>query len=140
MAGALRSPALVVLLKEGCPCTRECHAELNLLAGACRGKLPFFGLLDAAPSAAKLLVRDAELAFPVIPDPKLTQIRRLDGRAALGFRLVGSDGKLLGRWDGLSRANVAAMVTGVRRATGLSLVVDVNPFTVLTKIGCEFSK
>ena len=135
----IKGPALVVLLKDGCPCTRECRAELNLLAHVSRGKVRFLGLLDAGAGSAKALAKEAELEFSVLPDPKRTAIGRLSGTEALDFRLLGAGGKVIGRWNGLSRTNVALIARAIGKASGQPVKIDLSPFTVLTKYGCAYS-
>ncbi len=134
----LRGPAVVVLLQDGCPCAKECHLALNALAGACAGRVRFVGMVDGDAEAARGLARAAELRFPVLPDPRKAEIHALGGREALDLRLVGTDGRLLGRWDGLCRSHVAALVDAVRARTGADVSLDLSPFTVTPKMGCEY--
>ena len=134
----LRGPLVVVMLKEGCPCVRECRTQLNAMAGACRGKIRLVGVVDGDEAKASALQKDAGLVFPILADPNAKTIRALGGHAALDLRLVGRDGKVAGKWDGLSRANVAALVEAVGRTTGKDVSLGLEPFTVLTKIGCAF--
>ena len=132
-------PAVVVLLRDRCPCVTECRSMLNALAEACRGRIRFVGLVDAEPARSTAFAKEAGLHFPLIPDPRSTAIRRLKGRAALDLRLVGDRGILVGGWHGLSRSNVAALVDAVRRETGQDVSLSLAPFTELTKFGCDFS-
>ena len=131
-------PAVVVTLQNGCPCARECHVGLNALAAACAGRVRFVGLVDGDAQAARRLAREAELRFPVLPDPRLGTIRKLEGHEALDLRLVDGRGRIVGRWDGLCRASVAALVDAVRRTTGRDASLDLSPFTVTPKLGCAY--
>ena len=131
-------PKVVVLLRDGCPCTRECRPMLNALADACRGRVRFEAVLDADEAHAERLRSGAGLRFPVLPDPKGARIRALGGKEALDLRLVGTGGGVLGAWEGLSRANVAALAARLRETKGILIRVDPTPFTTLPKLGCEF--
>lgn len=111
---------------------------LNALADACRGRVRFEAVLDADAAHAERLRREVGLRFPVLPDPKRTTIRALEGKQALDLRLVGTSGGALGAWEGLSRANVAALATRLRETKGIVIAVDPTPFTTLPKLGCEF--
>jgi len=133
-----KGPAVVVLLKDGCPCTRECRLQLNILAEACKGKIKFFGVVDSAGKKAETLIKEANLNFPLLPDPKALTIRTFKGHEALDLRLVGKDGKLIGSWDGLSRENVAGVSAKIYAETGITIDCDVSFFTTLPKLGCRF--
>lgn len=126
------------MLQKDCPCAKECHEALNRLAAACAGKVRFVGLVDGDGRAAESLARSAELRFSVLPDPKRARIRALGGHEALDLRLVGSDGRVLARWDGLCRANVAALVDAARAGLGIDVSLDLSPFTVTPKLGCAY--
>ncbi len=139
MVPSMAGPAVVVTLKDGCPCTKECHVALNALANACRGRIRFVGLLDGDVKKASTLAREAGIRFPIVPDPKLGAIRWLKACEALDLRLIGKDGRVAGRWEGLSRSNVASLVESVRHETGFDVDLDLTPFTVLVKKGCGYN-
>ena len=128
----------MVLLKEACPCVRECRVALNALAQACRGKVRFVGIVDGDSAKARAIARGAELSFPVLADPRRTAIRALRGRNALDLRLIGRDGRVAAGFSGLSRANVAGLVDSVRTLTTKDISLELDSFTVLTKTGCPF--
>lgn len=134
----LQGPAVVVLLKDGCPCAQECHVALNALAVVCRGKIKFVGLVDGDVDKARLLRKSAGLNFPVVADPKSLMIRSLRGHEALNLRLLDAQGKPVGGWNGLNRSNVSALVDAVRNHVGADIALDLGPFTELPKIGCAY--
>ncbi len=97
-------PAVLVFIKDGCPCSRSADQYLRRIHTAGRGWVPFFGVIDGNVLVADRWVEQTGTVFPILADPDLDIIHTYGAESSAYVAFIGPDGKIEKLWAGYSES------------------------------------
>ena len=97
-------PAVLVFIKDGCPCSRAADPFLGRMQAAGRGWVPFFGVIDGDLGVAGRWAGRMNTAFPILADPEMKIIRAYGAENSAYVAFVGRGGRIEKLWAGYSAA------------------------------------
>lgn len=139
LASALeKGPAVVVMTKDGCPCSVESQPYFNDLAKAYEGKITFIALMDADRNIADLY--HASLSVPYdIACATEDVFKSYRSQQSVYVFLIKPDQTVAHVWPGYSRAMLVEMNQALADASGVEPAkVDVSAAPEEMTSGCYF--
>lgn len=133
-------PVLLVMTKEGCPCSIESQPYFNELART-YPEVQFLGVMDAGKEISRKYVADFKVPYPMLSETGWDTYRSYGTPRSVYVVLVGQDGKVRHMWPGYS----GAMLLELGQALAKEAQVDPRPFdadrapTKMTS-GCQFHR
>ncbi len=97
-------PAVLIFIKDGCPCSRSADQYLRRIHDAGRGWVPFFGVIDGGVMVADRWVEQTGTVFPILADPELKIIHAFGAESSAYVAFIGPGGKIEKLWAGYSEA------------------------------------
>ncbi len=97
-------PAVLIFIKEGCPCSRAADPFLQRLHAAGRGWVPFYGVIDGGVMVAERWAEQTNTVFPVLADPEMKIIHAYGAQSSAYVAFVGQGGRIEKLWAGYSEA------------------------------------
>jgi peroxiredoxin len=97
-------PAVLVFIKDGCPCSRAADPFFRRLQTAGCGFMPFFGVIDGRPIVAARWTDQTGTAFPILADPELKIIHAYGAESSAYVAFVGKGGRIEKLWAGYSES------------------------------------
>ncbi|WP_435009299.1 peroxiredoxin family protein [Tundrisphaera lichenicola] len=95
-------PAVLLFIKDGCPCSRSADPFFQRLHAAGRGFVPFFGVIDGGVMVADKWAEQNNSAFPILADPEMKIIQAFGAESSAYSAFVGRDGRIEKLWAGYS--------------------------------------
>ena len=108
-------PAVLVFIKDGCPCSHAAQPFFNLLFDAYGEHARFFGVFDGDVTAAKKWAKQNLVEFPILSDPDLRAVREYKAENSAYVALIAKGGRIEKLWPGYSAdmlADAAARLRG----------------------------
>jgi peroxiredoxin len=134
-----KRPAVLVFIKTDCPCSVEFEPFFHRLEHRYRGKVRFFGVIDAGLDVARRYALTNKVPYPVLADPKRSIIKRFKAENGGYVVLLKPTGVVDTLWPGCSvemmrelGRRIAALAGVEERPLGVARMP-----TVLTT-GCPF--
>ncbi len=87
-------PAVLVFIKDGCPCSRSADQYLRRIHAAGRGWVSFFGVIDGGVMVADRWVEQTQTVFPVLADPDLSIIHKYGAESSAYVAFISPGGKI----------------------------------------------
>lgn len=136
---SLGKPAILIFVKNGCPCSIEAQPIFNDMARAFGGDAKFFALIDADDRESAAYADYNKMPFPIITDPDLSVIGAFKMTASAGFALLDGKGNVAKVWPGYSKEILreANMLLGTMSGVGPREFDDKAAPDELTA-GCAF--
>ncbi len=97
-----KGPAVLIFIKDGCPCSRTADTFLQRLHTAGRGWVPFYGVIDGGVSVAERWAEETQTVFPILADPDRKIIHTYGAENSAYVAFVGPDGAIEKLWAGYS--------------------------------------
>ena len=97
------SPAVLVFIKDGCPCSRSADPFFQRIQAAGRGWVPFFGVIDGDLSIARKWIDQTGAVFPILADPDLKIVHAFGVENSAYVALVNPGGRIEKLWPGYSQ-------------------------------------
>ncbi len=95
-------PAVLVFIKDGCPCSRSADQFFRRIHAAGRGWVPFFGVIDGGVMVADRWAEQTQTVFPVLADPDLSIIHKYGAESSAYVAFISPGGKIEKLWAGYS--------------------------------------
>ncbi|MCG9895357.1 MAG: peroxiredoxin family protein [Fimbriimonadaceae bacterium] len=140
LAGLLKEgPQVLVMTKDGCPCSLESQPYFNALATAYAGRAGFIGLIDADLPIAQLYRQANLVPYPLLSETKETAFRAYRAEQSVYVFLIGRDGRIRHVWPGYSRAMLQELDQAIaEEAGGAPLGESFEGATEKMTSGCYF--
>ena len=113
-------PAVLVFIKDGCPCSQAAQHYFNLLFDAFGTRARFLGIFDGNLSKAKKWASQNQAAFPLVSDPDLWIVHEFKAENSAYVALVAKGGKIEKLWPGYSVEMLVEAAVRLERLTGFS--------------------
>jgi peroxiredoxin len=95
-------PAVLLFIKNGCPCSRAADPFLQRLHTAGRGWVPFYGVIDGGVEVAEGWAEQNHTVFPILADPEMKIIRAYHIESSAYVAFIGQGGRIEKLWAGYS--------------------------------------
>jgi peroxiredoxin len=95
-------PAILIFIKDGCPCSRTADPFLQRLHTAGRGWVPFYGVIDGGVAVAEKWAEETHTVFPILADPELKIIHTYGAENSAYVAFIGPGGEIEKLWAGYS--------------------------------------
>lgn len=95
-------PAVLIFIKEGCPCSRSADGFHQRVHAAGRGWVPFYGVINGDVKTAERWVELTGSIFPILADPELKIIKSYEAESSAYVAFVGQGGRIEKLWAGYS--------------------------------------
>jgi peroxiredoxin len=112
-------PALLVFIKNGCPCSVELEPYFHRLYEAYRGAVRFFGVIDGDAATARRYATTNSVPYPVMADPDERVIDRFGAKNGGYAALLDSEGVIAGFWPGFSEEAMSELGRRMSRLVGV---------------------
>ena len=134
-------PVVVVMAKDGCPCTIEAQAFFNQIARAYQGKVTFLGVMDAPAVAVSKYKDDFKVPYPMASEQTMKTYEAYRSPRSVYFTVVGKSGIVKRQFPGYSKSilsdfnQLLADEVGVARAS-----LDLGMAPDKESSGCMFGE
>jgi peroxiredoxin len=99
-----KGPAVLIFIKDGCPCSRSADQFLQRLHTAGRGWVPFYGVIDGSEAVAERWAEETQSVFPILADPSLKIIHTYGAESSAYVAFIGPGGEIDKLWAGYSES------------------------------------
>lgn len=117
-------PSVLVMTKDGCPCSIESQPNWTKLAKHYGDEVQFFAIMDAPPLQAKKFKTDFEVSYPFLSSPDDKAFRAFGAKQSVYIYLMDRDGKVLSVWPGYNKEMIKSLNMQLSEMTGTSKWVD----------------
>jgi peroxiredoxin len=132
-------PTVFVFINSNCGHAADSVSTLNKLSKSFGENARLVGVYSADIAQTKEFGAQNKVGFLLLADPDSKISQGFKAQYSLDFAyLCESDGKVIKMWNGLSRANVNALISEIRGHAGISLEVDMNSMPERALSGCPF--
>ena len=97
-------PAVLVFIKDGCPCSLSAEPFLQRIHTAGKGWVPFFGVINGGVDVAAEWVEATHTAMPILADPDLKIIHAYGAENSAYVAFISPGGRIEKLWAGYSEA------------------------------------
>ncbi len=111
-------PAVLVFIKDGCPCSQAAQPFFNVLFNAYGKHARFFGVFDGDVTVAKKWAKQNLVGFPILSDPDLRAVHEYKAENSAYVALIAKGGRIEKLWPGYSADMLADAVARLARLTG----------------------
>ncbi len=138
--GLLRGrPALVVFIKQGCPCSVEFEPYFQGLVKQYRDRVAFVGVFDGTPAEASEYAVANRAHYPIVADAKLELVRAFKVKNGGYVGLLRSDGAIETLWPGFSASMMSELNDAVARSAGTTpRTIETNGLPATLTTGCPY--
>lgn len=116
-------PVLVIMTKDGCPCSIESQPFFTTLAMHYGEKLTTIGVLDGNRTVADQYKTSFSLPYDMAYSESTDFFVRYKSKQSVFHYLIGQDGKLVKVWPGYSRASLVELNDLLAELTGIEPAV-----------------
>jgi peroxiredoxin len=136
-----KGPVVVVMTKDGCPCSIESQPYFNQIHASYKDVATFVGVIDADIPVAQLYAGSLSVPYPLLVETKEKTFRDFGADQSVYTYLIGRDGKLIRVWPGYSAKTLIELNEAVAEAAGVKprAITLKNAPAVMTS-GCYFFK
>ncbi len=132
-------PALVVFIKQGCPCSVEFEPYIQNLVNLYRDRVSFVGVFDGAPRKAREYAAANTVGYPIVADAKLELVRTFKVKNGGYVGLIGRDGAVETLWPGFSVSMIGELNEAVARAAGVAArAIETRGLPTVLTTGCPY--
>lgn len=134
-----KGPVVVVMTKDGCPCSIESQPFFNAISKSYAGKASFVGIIDADRPTASLYQSSLSVPYPIVSETAGTTFRRYQAEQSVYTYLIAKSGDILRVWPGYNKAMMVELNSLVAQAAGAPMQgLDVNKAPDEMTSGCYF--
>ncbi len=101
------TPAVVVMTKDGCPCSIESQPHFNAISDALEGKVQFVGILDSDLPTATLYKSGFKVPYPILSETTGQTFADYKAKQSVYVYLIRKDGSIAKVWPGYNAAMLA---------------------------------
>lgn len=133
-------PVLVVMVKEGCPCSMEAQPFFNQLAKAYPA-VKFVAVTDAPKYQASKFRDDFEVPYPLVTEPGMHTFEAFQSPRSVYATLIGKGGTVRAMWPGYSKSIITEISKALAQETGLpEAKLDLHDAPERPSSGCKFGE
>jgi peroxiredoxin len=142
LAGMLeKGPVVVVMTKDGCPCSIESQQFFNTIHTQMEGKVNFVGIIDAEQPQAQLYKRSLSVPYPLLVDEEKAVLREFESKQSVYVYFIRTNGRIAKVWPGYNRAMLVELNEMAANEAGLeSIPFDMTMAPTELSSGCFFFK
>ena len=132
-------PVVLVMMKDGCPCTMEAQPHFNDLASQFGKDINFVGVIDADKETASKFRADFSCPFPVLSSPNTDFFKLWRSKQSVYTFVIGVGGKVEMVWPGYNKKMLASlnhMLSELSKKPEAKLDMDMVPEKMTS--GCYF--
>ena len=97
-------PAVLIFIKDGCPCSQAADGYLRRIHAAGRGWVPFYGVIDGNAEVAERWADANHTVFPILADPERKIIQAYGAENSAYVAFVAPGGQIDKLWAGFSES------------------------------------
>lgn len=112
-------PVVLVMTKDGCPCSIEAQPHFSELAKRYATKIKFFAVFDADQNAAAKYGADFSVPYPVLASPTTDYFKKLRAKQSVYTFLVATGGKIERVWPGYNKDMLRELNSELSRISGI---------------------
>jgi peroxiredoxin len=134
-----KGPVIVVMTKDGCPCSVESQPFFNQISDLYKEHASFVGILDAPRPIGQLYGRGHSVPYPILSETTPKTFAAFGAKQSVYVYLIGKDGKMAKVWPGYSAPMLIELNSEVAKAAGVPakpLKLDGAPGEMTS--GCYF--
>ncbi len=132
-------PALVVFIKQSCPCSVEFEPYFQGLRKHYRDRVSFIGVFDGTPAEARDYAVANRADYPIIADRNLELVRAFKVKNGGYVGLLGRDGAIESLWPGFSNSMMNELNDAVARSAGTTLQpIETQGLPAALTTGCPY--
>lgn len=134
-----QKPVVVVMTKDGCPCSIEVQPHMTEIAKAYEGKVTFLGVIDGNLQAAENYKHDFQVPYELVYSEELDIFKKFDAKQSVYTYLIAKGGNILKIWPGYSKGSLKQLNTMIANEIGqksANLPFDMTPDEMTS--GCFF--
>ncbi len=134
-----KRPAVLVFIKTDCPCSVEFEPFFHRLERRYRGRVRFFGIIDADRDAARQYALANQVPYPVLADPKRLIVKRFKAENGGYVVLLTPVGVVDTLWPGCSVEMMRELGRCIAALAGVKeRPLDVAGMPAVLTTGCPF--
>ncbi|QYK52430.1 MAG: redoxin domain-containing protein [Fimbriimonadaceae bacterium] len=111
-------PSVLVMTKDGCPCSIESQRNWTELANHYGDAVQFLAIMDAEPVATKKFKTDFSVPYPILSSPDDKVFRAFGAKQSVYVYLMDGSGKVTAVWPGYNKEMVTALNMQLSASTG----------------------
>lgn len=112
-------PLVIVMTKDGCPCSIEAQPFFNQLAAHYQGKARFVAAIDSDVPGARNFHTDFSVPYPVLASPSTRFFKQYRSKQSVYTFFLEPGGVIKKVWPGYNKASITELDNLLSRATGL---------------------
>lgn len=132
-------PMVMVMMKDGCPCTIEAQPHFNVLARQFGKDVNFVGVIDADKETASKFRADFTCPFPVLSSPNTDFFKLWRSKQSVYTFFIAKGGKVEMVWPGYNQKMLASLnerLAGVSGKPKAEVMMEIVPEKMTS--GCYF--
>lgn len=134
-----KGPVVVVMTKDGCPCSIESQPFFNQIHESYQDVATFVGIIDADIPVAQLYVSSLSVPYPILTETGEKTFRDFGAKQSVYTYLIGKDGKVVRVWPGYSAKTLIELNQAVADAAGVKArVLALKDAPAVMTSGCYF--
>jgi len=135
------SPVLVVMVKDGCPCSMEAQPFFNQLAKAYGSKAQFVGVTDAAKYNASKFHDDFNVPYTLVSEPGMHTFEAYQSPRSVYTTLIAKGGAVRHMWPGYSKQLLDEINSALAKESDLpKATLDQKEAPERPSSGCKFGE
>lgn len=134
-----KGPVVLVMIKDGCPCSIEAQPFFNELASHFSGKATFVGVTDAPWREASKYKDDFAVPFPILMEPGMKTFEAYHSPRSVYTTIINPSGKVVKMFPGYSKQILNEIASTVAtEANTKAPVLNLAMAPERANSGCEF--
>lgn len=134
-------PGVLVMTKDGCPCSIESQPFFNKIAEHYQERVAFLGIIDADSQAGKKYKTDFSVPYPMLSNTEIEVFKQYQAKQSVYIFLISADGTLEHVWPGYSRSMLEEMNAKLAAASDMAPApLDLQMAPEEMTSGCYFFK
>lgn len=134
-------PGVLVMTKEGCPCSIESQPFFNKIAEHFEERVAFLGIIDGDPQVGKKHKTDFSVPYPMLSNTEIEVFKQYQAKQSVYIFLISADGTLEQVWPGYSKSMLEELNSKLAAASDMppaQLDLQMAPEEMTS--GCYFFK
>lgn len=134
------APVMVVMVKDGCPCSMEAQPFFNQLAKAYPA-VRFVAVTDSTKYNASKFKDDFAVPYPLLTEPGMHTFEAFQSPRSVYVTLIGKGGTVRHLWPGYSQSILNEIGEALAHETGTPVAkLDLHEAPERPSSGCKFGE
>lgn len=114
-----KTPVVVIMTKDGCPCSIESQPYFNAISTAFKDKVQFIGIIDADLKIAEDYEYDFNVPYPILSSPDEKFFKSWESKQSVYTFLISKDRVVKHVWPGYSETSLHELVAAASKEAGV---------------------